>query len=378
MTKVAYFNCSYGASGDMLLASLIDAGLSLSNLKTELKKLPIKLPTISTKSVESHHITGSKLVLGKNTDHKLRKFTDLISIIESSNLENPIKANAIKVLTTLGKTEAKIHKCQLNEVTFHELGGIDTILDIVGFSAAINLMKIQLIFFGTIPIGDGVKTDFGNPAPAVLELCKNITVKGVPITAELITPTAAAILVSLGKQRALPEALLDTYGYGFGNFEFNSHPNCVQVIIANQPSNYHLTNVVVLETNLDDITGEQLGFTGEKLIEHGALDYFIMPTTGKKSRPGYLLTVICNESVEQKLVEVMFSMTSTLGIRRRVQERYEAIRTTKNVKLRGAVIRIKFSPYGYKPEFEDIKRLSEKSRIPLKQLIKELEAIISN
>lgn len=377
MTKVAFFNCQYGLSGDMLLASMIDAGLSLKELKNYLSALDITLPTIGIRTVKHLHLTGKRITVGVNRNEALRSYQDIVQLIKRSKLDDDVKDLSLKVFKTLGSVEAKMHKVALKDVTFHELGAIDTIVDIVGFVIGIKLLKIDQIFFGSIPVGTSNKvSSFTNPPAAVAKLAKDFVVHGLTVDGELATPTGVAILTVLGKQKlALPTFKLDLVGYGFGKNSYESHPNCVQLITGalNLNDEYVFGEIILLETNLDDVTGEVLAETASELLRAGALDCFVTPVIGKKGRPAYLLSVLCRPEDEKQLVNLVFKSTKTLGIRRLPQDRYEAKRYFKTINLDDKSIRLKVSPFGKKVEFEDLKALSSQKNMPLLSVKTQIE-----
>jgi uncharacterized protein (TIGR00299 family) protein len=377
VTKVAFFNCQYGLSGDMLLASMIDAGLSLKELKNYLSALDITLPTIGIRTVKHLHLTGKRITVGVNRNEALRSYQDIVQLIKRSKLDDDVKDLSLKVFKTLGSVEAKMHKVALKDVTFHELGAIDTIVDIVGFVIGIKLLKIDQIFFGSIPVGTSNKvSSFTNPPAAVAKLAKDFVVHGLTVDGELATPTGVAILTVLGKQKlALPTFKLDLVGYGFGKNSYESHPNCVQLITGalNLNDEYVFGEIILLETNLDDVTGEVLAETASELLRAGALDCFVTPVIGKKGRPAYLLSVLCRPEDEKQLVNLVFKSTKTLGIRRLPQDRYEAKRYFKTINLDDKSIRLKVSPFGKKVEFEDLKALSSQKNMPLLSVKTQIE-----
>ena len=337
--KIAFFDCFSGASGDMILGALIDAGFDIEKLKEELNKLGINDYELGLRTVQRSEITGTKFDVSikdnKTNDehHTRRTLTDISGIINGSSLSEGVKKESIKIFENLARAEAKVHNTLPEEVHFHEVGAIDSIVDIVGTVIAIHGLKIENVYFSPIRTGTGfVKCHHGQfpiPAPATIELLKGFHVIGTNIQCELTTPTGAAILTSLGVNVEMcPEIKLLKIGYGAGSNEIPQIPNLLRVMIGETITVSEQDEVWIVETNIDDMPGEHFGYLLEKILEAGALDGYITPVQMKKSRPGTLISIIVDEVHLSKVERIMFEQSTTFGIRK-----YKASRKKLNRKL---------------------------------------------
>ncbi|GJQ57255.1 MAG: nickel pincer cofactor biosynthesis protein LarC [Candidatus Scalindua sp. AMX11] len=380
--KIAYFDCFSGASGDMILGALLHTGLSLNKLEAELKKLKIGGYELSQKRVLRSGITGTKFdvhvqpVKAEKGDHQRRTLKSIAKIIDDSNLDKRVKEDSIRVFSNLAKAEAHVHNTTPDEVHFHEVGAIDSIIDIIGAVIAIHELKIEKVFFSTMRTGTGVVScDHGNfpiPAPATVEILKGCNVIGTDIEYELTTPTGAAILTTLGENvKVCPEIALSEIGYGVGFREIAQLPNLLRVMVGETAPVYEQDEVWVVETNIDDMPGEHLGHLLEEVLNAGALDGYITPVQMKKSRPGSLISVIVEDRDVSRVEDTIFYQSTTFGIRKYRSSRKKLARQFVKVETEFGMIQVKIGMLNGKirnvaPEYEECKKVAGERGLPLK------------
>lgn len=382
--KIAYFDCFSGASGDMILGALIDAGFSRKKLNEELKKLSLDNYELNSKKVFRSSITGTKFDVSIKEDikhdehHKRRTLKDISRIINESTLSESVKSDSIRIFENLANAEAKVHNTFPEEVHFHEVGAIDSIVDIVGAVIVFHDLQIENIYFSPIRTGTGfVKCQHGQfpiPSPATVELLKGHHVTGTNIKHELTTPTGAAILTTLGVNVEMcPEITLLQIGYGAGSHEIPQIPNLLRVMIGETMTVSEQDEVWMLETNIDDMPGEHFGYLLEKTLEAGALDGYITPVQMKKSRPGTLISIIVDDVHLSKIERIMFEQSTTFGIRKYRASRKKLQRKLVDVETEFGMIKVKIgmmngSIKNITPEHEDCRKIAEERGIPLKRI----------
>jgi uncharacterized protein (TIGR00299 family) protein len=374
--RIAYFDCFSGASGDMILGSLVDAGLDCRLLTEEFKKIPLPPYEVSFLKIQRGGVVGTKFHLHCSGKNNTYNFKELCRIIDSSTLSDSVKEKALKVLTRLGEAEARIHNAPLEAVEFHELGAIDTILDIVGAVAGLETLGIEKAFSSPLPTGSGfVETEHGRlplPAPATAELLKGRKIIATHITQELTTPTGAAILTTLAEEEEVcPDMRLEKVGYGAGSRENLECPNLLRVFIGELALKTQEEEVWMIETNLDDITGQLCGYVMDKLFKAGALDVYTTPIQMKKNRPGILLSAIVPEAARPAVEMVLFQETTTFGLRmykvaRKKLERKFAEVSTPYGKVKVKVGWLDGQVRRIAPEYEDCRRIAEEKGVPLR------------
>ncbi len=320
MKKVLFIDDFNGISGDILLSCFIDAGFNINILEENLKKIDISSEVkIIPKKINSFGITGTNLNIDQKP-LKSRNYKEIRNLIENSQLNENIKKISLKILKNLAEAESKIHSIALDEVHFHEIGGVDTIIDAVGVATAVDFFEIKECYISNINVGRGeIKTSHGiypNPAPATIELLKGYNLKFLDINAEITTPTGAAIIKSLNcKYNNNLTIIPEKIGYGFGKYKFADRPNCSRIIIGekleNQDSN---SKIIEINFNIDDMTGEEIGYFIKEIVKKDILDISIIPTLTKKNRPGYLVMILVKE-LKEDLLKFIFSNTTTSGIR---------------------------------------------------------------
>lgn len=379
--KIAYFDCFSGISGDMVLGALIDLGLDIAKLRAELDKLNISGHyELETKKVEKQGIYGTEVNISLREKGVERKLEDILAIIEGSTLTNDVKQSAKKIFVRLAQAEAHIHQKNPKEMHFHELGGLDAIIDIVGAVIGVKLLGFDAVYASPLQVGYGfVKCKHGTlpvPAPATLELIKDVPIYGRHIDAELVTPTGAAIITTLAHSFGeLPKMNVEKIGYGVGKRNLPI-PNLLRVLAGTQnldDKEYDEDTVTVIETNIDDMNPEFYEYIMPRLFENGAVDVFLTPIQMKRARPATLLTVIAATENLRSVLEVIFTETTTLGVRTYETKRYKLAREeimveTEHGKVKVKLGKLKGAVVNFAPEYEDCRRVADEARIPIKQV----------
>lgn len=396
--RIAYFDCFSGASGDMILGGLVSAGLSPETLRAELAKLPVQEYTLDIRDVKKQGFAAIKVDVAITEKPKHRHLSTILKIINDANLPPRVKDLAGKTFTRLAEAEAKVHGTTPEAVHFHEVGAVDAIVDIVGAMIGIEQLGIDQVVCAPIPTGYGTVTcDHGVmpiPAPATAELLTGVPLAESDEPGELTTPTGAAILTTLAEHfGAMPAMTIDRIGYGAGTRDGRRRANVLRVLIgeaapttkttslqAGSPEAQDADEVVVLETNLDDATGQQIGYTFEALFAAGALDVFTTPITMKKNRPGVLLTVLAPFERQRSCEEVLFAETPTFGIRRYTCTRRKLIRSFEPVTTRYGIIQMKVGRDGAShviavPEYEDCARSAREHGVSLAEVVQEARRV---
>jgi uncharacterized protein (TIGR00299 family) protein len=326
--KTAYFDCFSGAGGDMIAAAMLDAGLSEELLRQQLSTLGIKGLEIKISQTTRCGIKAVRFEPTAPPQHYHRHLGDILKIITGSGIGSAAKERAIEIFKKLAAAEAHVHSTDTSSVHFHEVGAVDSIVDIVAACIGIDALKIEKVFCSALALGGGtVKTEHGIlpvPAPATAELVKNVPSFGGPEQVELLTPTAAAVLTTFAASfGTMPPMVIENIGHGAGSRDSKIIPNIVRLVIgqteaaADTESDY----VMLLEANCDDITGELAGRALESLMSQGALDAFAIPIYMKHSRPAILLSVLCKVEDAPNLERSLFENGITLGIRRQIVQR---------------------------------------------------------
>ncbi|MCX8118502.1 MAG: nickel pincer cofactor biosynthesis protein LarC [Desulfobacterota bacterium] len=379
--RIAFFDCFSGASGDMILGALIDAGLNRKALRDELKKLGLRNISLNARRVVKGGISATQVfVVGKEERRHSRSLKEIFRIIDRSRLEPEVKEESKEVFRKIASVEAKIHGVPMEEVHFHEIGGLDSVVDIVGAVWGIRNMRIDKVYVSKVNVGTGfVKCEHGLlpvPAPAALRLMEGKPIYSSGVEAELLTPTGAALLTSFGSEFGrMPLMNVERIGYGAGKADL-PHPNLLRLIIGTDDGFERKEEVAVLETNIDDMNPQLYDYVMERLFEMGALEVFLTPVQMKKNRPAVLLTVICPPEARSFLVDFLIRETSTIGLRWRIEERSCAQREiltipTKYGKVRYKLARWKGQEVNLSPEYEDCKRIALARKVSIKEVFEE-------
>jgi hypothetical protein len=380
--RVAFFDCFSGASGDMLLGSLVDAGLPLEELRAGVAQIGIGGYEIAAESVTRHGLTGTQLHVYVDPDERpARTLPAIERILDQSQLPPPVRQRSLRVFRRLALAEATIHGSPIDQVHFHELGAVDTLVDVVGFVYALDRLGIQAVYSSPLTVGGGtVMTEHGRlpaPAPATLALLAEVgapTVPG-PVQTELLTPTGAALLTEFAIF-SRPAMTLHDVGYGFGTKEFD-WPNALRVWLgtaAGAALSHDVDQVVLLACNIDDATGEVLGHTMERLLAAGALDAWFTPIQMKKSRPATQLSALCRPEAAQALTGLLLQETPTLGVRQQVLWRSKAAREVHSVETPWGTVRMKVKllageAISASPEYDDCARLANEHKVSLLEVM---------
>ena len=378
--RVAYFNCFSGISGDMVLAALVDLGWSVKELERELDKLDLFDYQIEAEKVAKKGITSTQINISIKEDKKERKLKDILSILDKSKLEEKIKEQSRAIFIRLANVEAKIHGKSPEEIHFHELGGLDTIIDVVGAVAGMKYLGIDKVYSSSLSLGKGfVKCSHGTipvPAPATLELLKGIPVCGSNIEAELVTPTGAAIISTVAENFGqMPPMKIDNIGYGAGQRDLPI-PNLLRVSLGMLKNAYEEDVVSLIQTNIDDMNPEFYEHIADRLFHQGALDVFLTPIQMKRTRPATMLSVITDEEKTEKMLELIFDETTTLGVRISKMKRRKLNREGRKVATKYGKIEVKIGKLNgmvknISPSYEECRKIATRLNIPLKKIYQE-------
>jgi uncharacterized protein (TIGR00299 family) protein len=379
--RIAYFDCFSGASGDMILGSLIDAGLSPQGLKEELKKISIPGVRLNVKKVLKGGISATQVIVtGEKGVKPHRNLNELLKIIERSHLDPEVKKESKEVFQRIASVEAKIHRRPVEEIHFHELGGLDSIVDIVGSIWGFQQMGIDKLYVSKVNVGGGfVECEHGLlpvPAPATLALMKGKPICSTGVETELLTPTGAALLTYLGSHFGqMPPIKVEKIGYGAGRDDL-PHPNVLRLMIGTPASNSGMETVAVVETNIDDMNPQFYDYAMERLFEMGVQEVFLTPILMKKNRPATLLTIICPSEKLSSVSGFLLQETTTIGLRWHEEKRNRADRQIVPLQTKYGRIRFKLARWegrivNLSPEYEDCKRLALKKGVPLKEVFEE-------
>jgi uncharacterized protein (TIGR00299 family) protein len=384
--RIAYLDCASGISGDMSLGALIDAGADLAVIQAGIDSLGLPGCRLIATEVKKRGFRATQITIEYEPEHKHRHLRHITAMIDASTLTARQKELATRIFRKLAEAEAKVHGSTIEKVHFHEVGAVDSIADIVGAAIGFDLLGIERIHCSPIPTGRGyVEIAHGRcsiPAPATGELLRGIPLAPLDVEGELTTPTGAAIVAALASEFGpLPAMTVDAIGYGAGQKEF-PQANILRLLVgevstvvaADVKHQPHTEAIVLLETNLDNATGETIAHAAELLWAAGALDVAIIPIQMKKGRPGVLLAVQANPADADKLEAIFFRETPTLGVRRSTVVRTVLAREECTVSTEWGTVagKVAFLPDGTKrftPEYEACRRLAEQSGVPLSVVI---------
>lgn len=423
--KVAFLDTFSGLSGDMMIGALISAGLPFEYLESELKKLNLSEYNLSVSTVQRKSITAIKFDVeilhkhhsetdhhhnddehhqnekhhhhthteidhpGKNHHqeehrhhhHSSRTYSEILELINSSSLNKKVKDLSIKIFTIIGEAEAKIHNVKLEDVHFHEIGAIDSIVDIVGCAIGLDYFNIEKVYTSIVPLGRGfVDTQHGRmpiPAPATIEILKDYSVTFLDLPFELTTPTGAGIIKALSSGLMNDKKIkISNIGYGAGSKDIPQIPNLFRILIGEFVESYSTDDSYIVETNIDDMNPEFYPFVIEKLLEAGAHDAYLIPVIMKKGRPGIVLSTLCESSKLDEILKIIYRETTTLGVRIIKIDRRKLNRDTEIVETKFGKVKVKVvfteERKKYIPEFEECKRISVEKNIPIAEVYNEI------
>lgn len=376
--KIAYLDCISGISGDMTLAALVDAGIDLAALQDAIDSLNIPGCRLVAEQVKRHGFRATHVRVEHEPEHAHRHLHHIVSMIEGSRLTPAQQDLAKRIFQKIGEAEAKVHGTTLEKIHFHEVGAVDSIADICGAAVGLDLLGVDRIVASPVPTGTGhITIAHGRvsvPAPATAELLRGIPLVETSIACELTTPTGAAILATVADSFGpLPGMRIETIGYGAGTAELREQANVLRLIVGESEDGLASDQIWVLETNLDDISGELIGHCTTKLAEAGALDVYTTAVQMKKNRPGVVLTVLCPALLVNKLEKIIFRETTSLGVRRWPVSRHKMERRPHQVEtpwgpVAGKLAWIAGMPESFSPEFDSCREVAEKHQVPLKDV----------
>ena len=375
--KTLYFDCFAGASGDMILGAMVAAGVEPRYLREQLSLLSVSGFNVNFETVNRSGLSATYARVEAAHEHKHRHLSDIKQIINASALSEAVKQRAVQIFTRLAEAEARVHNEPIDHVHFHEVGALDAIVDVVGAAICFDALQIDRFICSPIHVGSGmVKMAHGQfpvPPPAVTELLKGVPFYATEIKGELLTPTGAAIITSVCSEYGpVPRITTEKSGYGAGTREYPDFPNVLRVLIGEtEDAGATDERLWMLETNLDDASPQIIGHVMDRVLESGALDCFFTPVQMKKNRPGVLLSVLCGPSEKEAMMKLLFTETTTLGVRS-----YEVTRRA----LQRSVVRVE-TPYGpidvkvahldgrvvnEMPEFDQCRQAASNANVPLK------------
>ena len=387
---LAYVDCFSGVSGDMLLGALLHAGVALDDLRAGLARLPLAGYALEADEVSEHGIRGVRArVRQTQTEHAHRRLADVSAIIAAGGLPARAEQRALAIFRRLAEAEGAVHGVAPEEISFHEVGAVDSIVDTVGVALGLELVGVDDLYCSELPLTSGrVRAAHGAlpvPAPATLELLKGSDAVWRPIQGaegELVTPTGAAVVATLARFER-PALRVHATGYGFGSRAL-PWANCVRLLVGEPPAatttrapedaveQAGLTrdSIVVIESNIDNMTGEALGWLLERLLAAGALDASYAPLQMKKQRPGVLLTALAAPGDAERLAALIVAESATLGVRLRPVERIIAGRRVERIETPLGPARVKLKLAGERilsvaPEYDDLRALAERANLPL-------------
>ena len=384
--RLLYFDCVAGISGDMALGALIDAGADLDRIRTGLEGLPVEPFELDVSEVETGGLRATRVDVHAPVTGLIRTYTGIRSLLDQAELPLDAKAIAQRIFRRLAEAEAMVHRREVEQVTFHEVGAVDSIVDIVGTALAVTSLGVERVFASAVPTGFGmVKTEHGSmpiPAPAVVELLRGAPIYSRGVSEELVTPTGAAILAALVEGFGeLPRLRIDRVGYGAGSAQLD-FPNVTRVVVGDEDETSSpaveipFGSEVVLETNVEDLNPELYGYVMERLFAAGAQDAWLTPILLKKGRPAVTISVLVSPQRQEAIRQVLFLEAGTLGIRTSLVDKHALDREWIEVSTRHGSVRVKIGRsegqvVTVAPEFEDCAQVAREAGIPVRDVHEE-------
>lgn len=373
--KIAYLDCMSGVSGDMMLGALIDAGADLATIQSGIDSLGLPSCRLDVQEVKKKGFRALHVNVVHEPEHKHRHLHHITAMIDASRLSPAQQDLAKRIFTRLGEAEAKVHGTTIQKVHFHEVGAVDSIADVVGSAIGLDLLGVERVLCSPVPTGSGfVEIAHGRvsiPAPATAELLQGVPLAPSAVQAELTTPTGAAIVATTAAGFGpLPAMRIERIGYGAGTRDLETQANLLRLIVGQTDETVESDQVWILETNLDDVSGEIIGHTTARLLEAGALDVYATAIQMKKNRPAVMLSVICQAEAVPQLEDILFRETATLGIRRWPASRHKLHREACRVETPWGPIAGKLASGAsggtrFSPEYEDCRRVAGEHQVPL-------------
>ena len=375
--KTLYFDCFAGASGDMILGAMVGAGVDPNYLREQLSLLRVEGFSIDFETVNRSGLSATYARVETVHEHKHRHLSDIKQIIEGSDLSENVKQLAVKIFTRLAEAEAHVHNEPIDHVHFHEVGALDAIVDVVGAAICFDYLKIDRFVCSPLHVGSGMVQmahgRFPIPPPAVAELLQGVPFYSTDIKGELLTPTGAAIITTVCSDYGpISQMTTESMGYGAGTREYADFPNVLRVLVGQtEPAQTADELLWMLETNLDDASPQIIGHVMDRVLELGALDCFFTPVQMKKNRPGVLLSVLCGADEKEAIMKLLFTETTTLGVRSYEVHRRALQRSVVQVETQYGPIDVKVAHLDGRvvnemPEFEQVRAAAVKGNAALK------------
>jgi uncharacterized protein (TIGR00299 family) protein len=378
--KILYFDCFAGISGDMTVGALLDLGVPLETLRSELAKLPLPVSAYRLEAARTsrHGIGATQFTVHVGEHQPHRHYGDIAGMIAQSTLADGVKEKAQQVFFRLAEAEARVHGVEIDHVHFHEVGGIDSIVDIVGAAVCLEYLGVREIHVSPLPLGSGyVDTAHGRlpvPAPATAELLKGVPVHGDIGLGERVTPTGAAIVAALADGfGGAPAMTVEGIGSGAGSKDFDDLPNILRLVMGETSATLDRDEIQVVETHIDDMNPEILGFLMERLFAAGALDVAFSPLQMKKNRPAVKLTVLSSPHRLDELARLVLTESTAAGVRYYPARRLKLERAVEERDTSFGRVRVKTFRSGGEllrmaPEFEECRRIAEEKKLPLREV----------
>ncbi len=380
MTTVAWFHCFAGIAGDMALGSLVDAGADLEEVLALVRRVPVDGWSVEPEAVLRNGIAATRLDVRCSDTPIVRTHAHIRGLLAEARLPPRVLDRALTVFTRLAEAEGRLHRRPVAQVHFHEVGGVDAIVDVVGVCAALEVLDVDTVTASAVATGTGmIRSAHGalpNPPPAVVELLRGAPVYGVDVGVELTTPTGAALLAALCTRFGpLPEMVVRSTGFGAGTRTLEHLPNVTQVVVGTETvaSDTGRQTVIELAANLDDATGETIAHAVAALLEVGALDAWVTPVLMKKGRPGHVVSALADMALATDVATTLMTETGTLGVRSRRVERIVAPRSVGSVEVDGLAVRVKVSPGRVKAEHDDAALVARLTGVPLREVARRAE-----
>jgi uncharacterized protein (TIGR00299 family) protein len=376
VTRTAWFHCFAGIAGDMALGSLLDAGADEREVVAIVERLPVPGWKVETAPAMRNGIAATTLTVHAEESGIVRTHSHIVGLIEEGRLPDRVRDRALAVFGALAEAEGRIHRRPAAQVHFHEVGGIDAIVDVVGTCAALEVLEVDTVHSSAVATGTGmIRTAHGvlpNPAPAVVELLRGAPTYGREVGVELTTPTGAALLAAMVVGWGpMPAMTIESTGFGAGSRELPDLPNLTQVVVGTLVDEATLDAgqpVVLLETNVDDATGETLAHAVAALLGAGAHDAWVTPIVMKKGRPAHTVSALADPALAGQVAACLTAETGSLGVRGTRLERWPSPRSTGEVEIGGLPVRVKVSPGRTKAEHDDVARVARITGLPLREV----------
>ncbi len=387
--KTLYFDCFAGTSGDMILGALVGAGVDPQALREQLSLLDVAGYEIEFETVNRSGLSATRAHVRTAHEHAHRHLSDILKIINASRLSDAVKERAASIFRRLAEAEARVHNEQVEKIHFHEVGALDAIVDVVGACIGFELLRVERFACSPLHVGSGtVKMAHGVfpvPPPAVAELLKGVPVYSTEIRGELVTPTGAAIIRTVCEDYGpLPPLRIEATGYGAGAREYDDFPNVLRVMLGCDESAAVTTieRLLMIETNIDDMSPQLFGYVMEQALAKGALDCYLTPVQMKKNRPGVLLSILCRQAEREAMTELVFRETTTLGVRCYEVERSALLREVVRVETAFGEIDVKVARLNGQvvkemPEYEQCRAAAERAGVALRVVEAAVRAALS-